>query len=76
MLNQEPRYLTVKQTADLFKVSTSTIRRGLRSGRLRGVWLGPQTVRVLMPSPHINSQKTKFSRTDSVQGGREGRRSP
>jgi len=34
------RYLTVQDVADELKVSTETVRRWLRSGRLKGTMLG------------------------------------
>jgi excisionase family DNA binding protein len=42
-------YFTVRQAADLFKVSPQTIRRAIGSGRLEAIRLGPQTVRVRLP---------------------------
>jgi len=55
-------YFTVRQAADLFKVSPQTIRRAIKAGRLEAVWLGPQTVRVRVPSQEDAGQQSSSRR--------------
>lgn len=44
------RFVTIQEAADLLRVSSSTIRRAIRSGRLRAVRLQARTVRVDLAS--------------------------
>jgi excisionase family DNA binding protein len=43
---QEGDLLTVKEAAALLKVSTATIKRYLKSGRLPGYQVGPRAIRI------------------------------
>lgn len=46
MITHDHEYLTVREAADLLRVSVPTIRRWIASGRLRAVRPGGRTVRV------------------------------
>jgi excisionase family DNA binding protein len=43
---QDQGLLTVKEAAALLKVSTATIKRYLKSGRLPGYQVGPRAIRI------------------------------
>jgi excisionase family DNA binding protein len=46
MITPDHEFLTVKEAAELLRVSVPTIRRWIASGRLPGVRLGARTLRV------------------------------
>jgi excisionase family DNA binding protein len=42
-------YYSVAEASALLRVSPCTIRRGVKSGRLVGLWIGPRTLRIELP---------------------------
>lgn len=53
------RYLTVKQMAEILNVSTQSIRRSLRSGRLHGIRItGDKKAHYRIPASEIERMHT------------------
>ena len=45
-MNDRPRYYTVRELADVLRVSDLTIRRMIHRGELRAVRVGPRNLRI------------------------------